>query len=70
MSKDPRIDAYIVQAAPFARPILNHLRQLIHQDNPEAEESIKWSMPCFTYHGKMFGHLTEGKPRNWKYQNG
>ena len=26
MSTDPRIDAYIAKAAPFAQPILKHLR--------------------------------------------
>jgi uncharacterized protein YdeI (YjbR/CyaY-like superfamily) len=61
MSKDPRIDAYIAQAAPFARPILQHLRRLVHQANPEAEETIKWSMPFFTYRGKLFAHLAAFK---------
>jgi len=61
MSKDQRIDAYIAQAAPFARPILNHLRQLVHQGNPEAEETIKWSMPFFTYRGKMFANMAAFK---------
>lgn len=28
--KDPRVDAYIANAADFARPILKHLRALIH----------------------------------------
>lgn len=51
---DPRIDAYIAKAAPFAQPILQHLRKLVHQGNPEAEETIKWSCPFFTYHGKLF----------------
>lgn len=46
---DPRIDAYIDQAAPFAKPILNHIRQLVHQACPEVEETIKWSFPHFDY---------------------
>lgn len=45
---DPRIDAYIVKAAPFARPILAHLRALVHRAVPEARETIKWGMPFFT----------------------
>ena len=35
---DPRIDAYITNAAPFARPILTHLRALVHGTCPEVEE--------------------------------
>jgi len=27
--KNPKVDAYIAQAAPFARPILRHLRKLV-----------------------------------------
>lgn len=49
---DPRIDAYIAKAAPFAQPILKHLRALIHRALPEAEEGIKWGMPHFMVGGK------------------
>jgi uncharacterized protein YdeI (YjbR/CyaY-like superfamily) len=48
MTTDPRIDAYIAKAAPFARPILTHLRTLVHRTLPDAEETIKWGMPHFT----------------------
>src|ERR1700759_5403088 len=51
--KDPRIDAYIEKAAPFARPILKHLRKIIHAGCPQVEETIKWSMPFFDYKGTM-----------------
>lgn len=50
-SRDPRIDAYIAQSAPFARPILRHLRALVHQGCPDVEETIKWRMPCFVKNG-------------------
>jgi uncharacterized protein YdeI (YjbR/CyaY-like superfamily) len=53
--KDPRIDAYIEKAAPFARPILKHLRKIIHAGCPRVEETIKWSMPHFDYKGIMCG---------------
>lgn len=52
-AKDPRIDAYIAEAAPFAQPILKHLRKLVHQAAPAAEETIKWGSPFFTYRGKI-----------------
>lgn len=50
---DPRIDAYIGNAADFAQPILKHLRALIHQACPEIIETIKWGMPFFDYKGPV-----------------
>ena len=55
MSKDARVDDYIDQSAPFARPILRHVRKLVHQACPEVEETIKWGFPHFDYHGMMIG---------------
>jgi hypothetical protein len=51
--KDPRIDAYIANAQPFARPILKLLRKLVHQGCPDVEETIKWGFPHFDHHGIM-----------------
>jgi uncharacterized protein YdeI (YjbR/CyaY-like superfamily) len=48
---EPRIDAYIAKAAPFAQPILTHLRTVVHAACPDVEETIKWQMPFFLYHG-------------------
>jgi hypothetical protein len=53
--RDPRIDAYIAKAAPFAQSILRHVRNLVHQGCPDVQETIKWSMPHFDYHGIMLG---------------
>ena len=53
MNTDPRIDAYIAKAAPFARPILDHVRERVHAAAPEAEENMKWSSPAFTVDGKI-----------------
>jgi uncharacterized protein YdeI (YjbR/CyaY-like superfamily) len=50
---DSRIDAYIAQAPEFARPVLSHLRRLVHQACPKAEETIKWSHPAFLQDGKI-----------------
>jgi uncharacterized protein YdeI (YjbR/CyaY-like superfamily) len=50
-TKDPRVDAYIAKSADFAKPILTHLRKLIHDTCPSVEETIKWSFPHFTYKG-------------------
>jgi len=53
MATDPRIDAYIAKSAPFARPILHHLRAVISDACPAAEETIKWGSPAFVYQGKL-----------------
>lgn len=53
MSREPRIDAYIANAQPFARPILEHVRERVHAVLPEIEETVKWSMPAYTVGGKI-----------------
>ena len=49
--KDRRVDAYIKRAAPFARPILKHLRKVVHAGCPDVEETIKWNSPFFEHKG-------------------
>ena len=51
--RDPRIDAYIEKAEPFARPILEHLRETVHRACPEVVETTKWGMPYFEYRGTL-----------------
>jgi uncharacterized protein YdeI (YjbR/CyaY-like superfamily) len=51
MSADKRLDEYIAKAADFAKPILTHLRQLVHKACPETVETIKWGFPHFEYKG-------------------
>ncbi len=53
MTADPRIDAYIARAQPFARPILGHVRKRVRAAAPEAEETLKWGAPSFTIDGKI-----------------
>jgi uncharacterized protein YdeI (YjbR/CyaY-like superfamily) len=55
MKTDPRVDAYIAKSGAFAQPILRHLRALVHEACPAVEETIKWGMPSFTYHGIICG---------------
>jgi len=50
---DKRIDNYITKSADFAKPILNHLRKLIHTACPHVEETIKWGDPAVTREGKI-----------------
>src|SRR5687768_13818661 len=60
-SRDKRIDAYILAAAPFAQPILNHLRELVHAACPDVEESMKWSFPHFNYNGEILCSMASFK---------
>jgi hypothetical protein len=50
---DPNVDAYIEKSAEFAKPILKHLRAVVHEACPECVEEMKWSFPHFTYKGMM-----------------
>jgi len=54
-TRDSRVDAYIANSAGFARPILVHLREVIHAACPEVEETMKWSRPHFLYKGMLCG---------------
>jgi hypothetical protein len=50
---DPRIDAYIERSADFARPILKHIRSLVHEACPDVTETMKWSFPHFDHKGTV-----------------
>jgi len=50
---DSRVDAYIDKAAPFAQPILKHLRELVHSVSPLISETMKWGFPFFDYNGSV-----------------
>ncbi len=51
--KDSRIDSYIMASSPFAVPIMNRLRQVVHLACPEVMETMKWSFPHFEYKGSI-----------------
>ena len=53
--RDPRVDEYISKSEDFAKPILRHLRKLVHAAVPEVEEDIKWKSPTFMYKGMLCG---------------
>ena len=59
--KDPRIDAYIDKAQDFAKPILSHLRELVHAACPDVEETWKWSFPHFMYQGAILCSMASFK---------
>jgi len=59
--KDNRIDQYILNASPFARPILMHFRELVHYACADVEETMKWSFPHFDYKGEMMCSMASFK---------
>jgi uncharacterized protein YdeI (YjbR/CyaY-like superfamily) len=54
-TKDPRVDAYIARAQPFARPILTRIRKAVRAGCPDVTETIKWSVPAYDYKGPLCG---------------
>jgi hypothetical protein len=58
---DPRVDAYVEKAAPFAQPVLTRLRELVHQACPRTTEAVKWGMPFFMQQGIVLCHMAAFK---------
>lgn len=58
---DLRVDAYINKTEPFAQPILERLRKIIHQTCPEVQETIKWNFPNFEYAGSVLCYFASFK---------
>jgi uncharacterized protein YdeI (YjbR/CyaY-like superfamily) len=56
-TRDPRVDAYIAAAAPFARAPMEHVREAMHAALPEVTEAIKWSHPFFLLDGRPFASM-------------
>jgi uncharacterized protein YdeI (YjbR/CyaY-like superfamily) len=44
-----KVDEYIAKSEDFAKPILEYLRQIIHETCPDAAEDIKWGTPHYSY---------------------
>ncbi|MEO6994300.1 MAG: YdeI/OmpD-associated family protein [Lacunisphaera sp.] len=51
--QNQKVDEYIAKSPEFARPILVHLRELLHRTCPKLTEKIKWRIPHFDYAGEM-----------------
>jgi uncharacterized protein YdeI (YjbR/CyaY-like superfamily) len=50
---NPKLDDYLAAAEDFAKPIMTHLRGLLHATCPEVVEEMKWGIPHFDYRGEM-----------------
>src|SRR5271170_4224894 len=55
---NPKVDAYLARVRPFALPIMEYLRELIHKGCPGVEETIKWSRPFFEYRGAILCNIS------------
>lgn len=58
---DQRTDAYIDKSASFAKPILQHLRNLVQKACPDVTETMKWSFPHFDYKGSILCSMASFK---------
>ncbi|MGN8070715.1 YdeI/OmpD-associated family protein [Mucilaginibacter sp. 22184] len=50
---DNRVDLYIAKSADFAKPILEYIREVVHEASPLITETIKWGMPFFDCKGPV-----------------
>ncbi|QPQ54875.1 YdeI/OmpD-associated family protein [Allosphingosinicella flava] len=57
MPMDDRVDAYIARQADFARPILTHIRAVMHRAAPDIAEDIKWGAPAFLHNGRQIAMM-------------
>ena len=60
-ARDPRVDQYIADAAPFAHVPLAFVREAMHAALPEVTEAIKWSHPFYLLDGKPFASMAAFK---------
>ena len=61
MKTDPRVDAYIAKAPPFARAILTETRSRVGKAYPSVEETIKWNVPFFLLGDKILASMAAFK---------
>ncbi|MEM8882762.1 MAG: YdeI/OmpD-associated family protein [Planctomycetota bacterium] len=66
---DPRVDDYIQKAPPFARPILEKIRKVMHKGDRNFEENIKWGNPTFELDGIVGGMGAFKKHVAWGFWN-
>ena len=50
---DDRVDLYINKAPEYARPLLEYIREIVHEASPLIKETIKWSVPFFDFKGPV-----------------
>ncbi len=60
-ARDPRVDAYIAKAAPFAHAPMAFVREAMHAALPDATEAIKWGHPFWLLDGRPFANMAAFK---------
>ncbi len=65
--RSPEIDAYIAESSPFARPILEKIRDAFHKADPQIEETIKWGVPHFDHNGIVGGMAAFKQHVSWGF---
>jgi hypothetical protein len=55
------VDFYIAKSPEFAQPVLELLRESMHEGAPGVVEEIKWSRPFFVYKGVILGNISAFK---------
>ncbi|MCS3867725.1 uncharacterized protein YdeI (YjbR/CyaY-like superfamily) [Chryseobacterium ginsenosidimutans] len=58
---NPKVDEYIEKSQDFAKPILNYIRETVHEFCPDTNEAIKWKFPTFMYKGKILCSMVSFK---------
>ncbi|MBW3520687.1 YdeI family protein [Chryseobacterium sp. NKUCC03_KSP] len=58
---NPLVDEYIEKSPDFSKPILNYIREVVHEFCTDAEEAIKWKFPTFMYKGKILCSMVSFK---------
>lgn len=57
----PKVDEYIDKSQDFAKPVLNYIREVVHEFCPDVEEAIKWKFPTFMYKEKILCSMVSFK---------
>lgn len=55
------IDTYLQTVTPEQKEVLQHIRTLIHEVIPDAEETMGYGMPTFKFKGKNVVHFAAFK---------
>ena len=66
MTIDPRVDAHIAKFSGEHRDALIHIRAQLHEILPDADEAIKYNMPCFVVNGVGIAGFDAFK-NHWSY---
>lgn len=64
------VDAYLDALDTSCREALQQLRRIIRETVPEAEETIQYNMPYYTYHGMLCAFASQKRYMSFYLLNG